>query len=523
MVDDEKKSMRDRVEARIREEAEKFKDAADGSGKDGPPEIDSKFIKACLYAKDLGDGLLFSVMLSGRFIYNKSAGEWLEFSGHSWMRDIRERSLAHVEDVADRYLQEAYDLVGRINEASKGQEEDKMKRLQDLQKQYYKRVAYLRTDKGRSVCLKFARTNRAHPMDVEGEVFDADPWLLACSNGVIDLRTGILRDGRPGDYILRSSPYEFSGIDRPAPHWETALVEIFDKNETLVTYIQRLFGYAITGHVTEMVLPIFWGRGRNGKGTIIETVASVLGDMARPIPTEMLLDQGNNKSSAAPTPDIMALRGLRIAFASEADEGRRFSPSRVKWLTGNDTLTGRNPHDKYPTDFAPTHTLIMLTNDRPQAPAQDFAFWERMHLTPFPLSFVIGREPIGESERAADKDLKDKLIDEASGILAWLVRGCIGWQKDGLNPPGIVTEATAQYRKDEDILGDFIDECCYRDLKTKTGATDLYERFDEWFQKNVSKKGMSQRKFGRLMSKVFERKKEGTYHYFGVGLLPGLD
>lgn len=521
MIDSEREEIRRKTEARILGEAEKLKTApGGGSGDGGPPEIDSKFIKDCLYAKDLGDGILYSILLSGRFIYNKSADEWLEYQGHFWKRDIRERSLAHVEDVADRYLQEAYDLIGQINQAIKDKDTEKMRSLQDLQKEYYKRVSYLRTDKGRNACLKFARTNRAYPMDVEGDVFDANPWLIACANGVVDLRTGELRPGRPDDYIMRHSPYEYHGPDVPAKLWEMGLLEIFNKNEDLILYIQRLFGYGITGFVNEMILPIFWGQGRNGKGTIVEIISTVLGDMAGPIPTEMLLDQGSARSASGPTPEIMALRGLRVAFGSEADEHRRFSPSRVKWLTGGDTLTGRNPHDKYTVDFAPTHLLIMLINDKLKAPPRDFAFWERVHLIPFKISFLIDKEPTNENERRADKNFKEKLIEEASGILAWLVRGCLEWQKIGLKPPAIIRKETAKYRKEEDILGDFIDEHCFRDPKTRTPASDLYDRFSEWYDINVSKKGMSQRNFGKLLSKEFDRVKKGTYQYIGIGLRP---
>jgi putative DNA primase/helicase len=506
-------SIREQVEARIREEAEKI-----GSGESPDVEITSKFIQDCLWSRELGDGVLFSVLHNGKYIFNKSAGEWLKWDSHHWDRDIRERALAHVEDVSDRYLQEAYELVGKIGEASKSENKDLMKKLQKTQDKLYSRVSHLRTERGRNACIKFARTNKEYALDIRGDELDQSPWLLACKNGVVDLRTGILRDGRPEDCLLKACPFDFTGIDTPAPEWEMALLEIFDKDRDLIQYLQRLLGYAITGLTKEHILPIFWGRGRNGKGTIVETISYVMGDLAGPIPTEMLLDQGRNKNSSGPTPEIMALRGFRIAFASEADEGRRFSPSRVKWLSGGDTLVGRSPHDKYPISFEPTHTLIMLTNDKPQAPAQDFAFWERVHLIPFKLSFVA-REPVGEFERKADKDLKDKLRENSSGILAWLVRGCIAWQEKGLEKPAAVREATEQYRKDEDILGAFLDDNCAIDPLSEAKSSELYEVFSSWYEENVGKRVPSQRKFGLLMGKKFERSgRIRVYH--GLKLLP---
>ena len=364
----------EKIKNRVDEIEEKIKDDQNET-----PEITSKFVADCLNSKELGDGILYSAILKGRFIYNKSASEWYRWAGHHFERDIKERALAHVEDVADRYLKEAYSLVAKINDASKKNDQQRMEHLKDLQSSIYKRVSFLRTDRGRQACLKYAKTNREYPLDALGNDFDQKPWLLACNNGVIDLRTGELRPGRPDDFLLKAIPHDYTGIDTPAPNWELAVKQIFDGNDELINYNQRLLGYAITGLNIEHILPIYCGDGRNGKGTIVESLAFTMGELAAPIPSEMLLDQGRHKNSSGPTPDIMMLRGLRIAFASESDENRKFSPSRVKWLSGGDTLTGRNPHDKYPTTFEATHTLIMLTNDKPMAPAHDFAFWERIY------------------------------------------------------------------------------------------------------------------------------------------------
>lgn len=134
------------------------------------------------------------------------------------------------------------------------------------------------------------------------------------------------------------------------------------------------------------------------------------------------------------------------------------------------------------------------------------------------MSFV-DREPEAANERRQDKHLKRKLREEASGILAWLVRGCLEYQAQGLNPPPRVKQATAEYRRDEDILADFIDECCVTGEDMSANAKDLYEAFRKWFEENVGKRVWSQIAFGRAMSKKFERRKSGTYWYYGVGLL----
>jgi len=359
------------------------------------------------------------------------------------------------------------------------------------------------------------------PMAIRGEEIDRQPWLFPCSNGVIDLRTGKMRPGKSDDFLLKASPVEWKGVDEKCPIWEKTLDEIFSGNQQLVAFMQRLLGYSILGLSTEHIIAVWTGQGRNGKGLMVNVISEILGPLAGPIRAEMLLDQSRQSNSAGPTPDIMTLRGLRLAWASETDENCKISPSRVKWLTGNDELTGRNPHDKFEVKFKPTHTLFLLTNHKPHAPADDFAFWERVLLIPFELSFV-NRTPRAPNERRADRELESKLIGEASGILAWLVKGCLIWQKEGLNPPPIVKDATAEYRKDEDMLEDFVDQCCIIDPGNDNvwvGATQLYQAFEEWWKVNISKNVPKQKKFGNLAAKRFDRRKVGgVYKYFGVGL-----
>jgi len=303
--------------------------------------------------------------------------------------------------------------------------------------------------------------------------------------------------------------------------WEKALLEIFEDDQSMVDYMQRLFGMAIVGGVFEHVFPVLTGpQGRNGKGTILETIASVLGPLAGPIRSEMLIDTYQVQSSGGPTPDIMALRGLRIAWASETREGAKISAYKVKWLTGGDTISGRNPHDKYETTFRPTHTLFLLSNFKPHASAEDKAFWERMQNIPFNIQFLKNREPTEDNQRKADIFLKDKLAGEASGILGWLVEGCLKWQMEGLNPPSKVVQETQDYMEDEDNISAFVDHCLTIGDGLSVGATDLYEAFKKWWQDFVGGKyPPKQKSFGKKMGNRFSREKTGgVYRYFGITL-----
>lgn len=501
------------VKDRVAQEAADIPPTGDGS------KITSEFIDQCLFANELGDSVLYSALFRNQFLFCKNTQEWFIWSGQYWQRDIMNKTLAAVEKVVDQYLEEAKKTSSKIVDAvAAGEKAETIQPLKLKQAALLSRAKQLRADKRRTACLKFAHTIE-NPIAIAGEEFDNIPMLFPCANGVIELETGRLKPGRPGDYLSLASPVIFTGIDTPAPLWEKSLLEIFNGNEDLVAYIQRLFGYMMTGLVKEKVFPVLYGKtGWNGRSLIIETINFVMGALAGSIPAEMLLSQKYSKSSSGPSPDIMSLKGIRLAFASEIDEGQRFSAAKIKWLTGKDELTGRSPHDKYPTRFAPTHKLIVMTNSQPQAPPNDRAFWERLHLIPFNISFV-NRDPQEGFERKANLELDKQIIKEASGILAWLVRGCLLWQQQGLKPPLIVTEATERYRQDEDMLADFIDECCLVEPGAKERAAKLYERFVSWYHTNQGKKEPTGSWFGKQMGQKFEKNKiEGCVMYHGVAL-----
>ena len=407
------------------------------------PELSVRFIRQCLRNNETGDGMLFVALMRGRFVFNASAGEWLYWVGHYWQRDTRDRASAAVEAVAMTYVNAADGLDDAIKGVEAKGEKDAAGKLISLQTEYFKRAKKLRSMNGIAACLKAARMGE-HGLAVDGECLDNQPWLLACINGVIDLRNGLLRAGRPDDYLTMASPTEYIGVDADTDAIDAIYLDVLNNRPEVVAYKRKVMGYAITGHSKIHDFFAWNGIGRNGKSMLIEAIADTLGPLAQPIPAEMLLEQPGARGAAAASPDIMSLRGLRIAYASETDEGRKFSSSRVKWLTGGDKLTGRWPHDKYPVTFIPTHTLFLLTNHKPRAGADDFAFWERCRLLHFELSYIKDREPDPvKNERRADPDLPDKLKEMRSLHLSWLVKGCLEWQRDGhLAPPIFVREAT---------------------------------------------------------------------------------
>ncbi|NDY41269.1 DNA primase [Dissulfurirhabdus thermomarina] len=486
--------------------------------------LDPEFVQECLRANELGDGLLYAAIHQGRYVYASNQGLWYRWDGHSWARDDLDQAVAAVEDVAAAYADEIQRLGADLAEALAQEREGQAAQLRATIKALRRRIDRLRTDAGRRNCLRFAAVNPSRPLAIRGDEFDRNPWLLAVANGVVDLRSGEIEPGRQEDYIARRSPVVWPEDrrleDLEAPLWEQTLEEIYG-DEEIVSYLQRLFGYAIAGRNSEHIFPIFWGRGRNGKSLMVETLHYVLGGYAGSVPAEMLLDVGRPTSSAQSSPDLMSLKGLRLAIASETDEGRRFSISRVKWLTGGDTLTARGLYERHMTEWEPTHLLVLLTNNRPAA-SGDYAFWSRCQLIPHPHSFVP--DPRSPHERPADPNRAQKLREEAAGILAWLIRGCLEWQQVGLRPPESVQVATQEYADEEDYVGRFLEACTEVGDGYRVSASDLYAAFSLWYQGNVSSRRSytpSQKSFTSKVHALdrYQRiKSNGYYHFLGLRL-----
>jgi putative DNA primase/helicase len=442
-----------------------------------------------------------------------------------------DQAIAAVETVALRYAEEI-EIQGKLLAEAIAADNGQDLKIKSKIGQLHGRIKRLRKDSGRSNCLKFAHTNPVNPLAVRAADFDLNPWLLACANGVINLKTGELEPGRPADFISKRARAEFpaEGVRADTSALHRILLAIHSGDEELVQYKQRLFGYGITGLATEHVFPVLHGRGRNGKSIEVEALCHVLGDYAGPVPAEMLLESNRSAAAGASSPEIMALKGLRLAICSETDEGRKFSSAKVKWLTGGDTLTGRGLYDKHLISFTPTHLLVLLTNSKPTAPATDFAFWERCKLIHYLLSFVVrsqdelATKPLKPHERLADQTIPDQLKALASIHLAWLVKGCLDWQRLGMSPPRAISEATTNYQEDENYIGQFLDAVCVQAAGLHSSAADLYDAFRHWYRLNVNANAKylpSQKSFGQklLATDLFERKRtSGYYHYHGLAV-----
>lgn len=532
------------VEARIEEEAAKLAaEQPEQAGSVGGP-TDPRFIQQCMANNERGDGVLFSVYHRDNYRFVKNNQLWLRWGGHHWEVDKEDNSHAAVEDVAKTYLTLDGPLAEEIAEArikkrkaeadaesADGEAKEKAEaelgklrgqidRLSNERKAIARRVDRLRTIRGAKNCLEWSHKIGRDSIAILGNEIDQNPWLLPCKNGVIDLKTGRLEPGRPDDYLVKAIETEYHGIDADRQPWVDFMGSI-QKDQDVIDCLQRILGYSCTGLTTEQFIAVFLGEGRNGKGILFETLRDVMGDLAWTISPEMILEQKNARSSAGPSPDLISLQGRRIVVASETDQNRRVSGSRVKMLTGGDTITGRAPHDKFDINFKPTHTLFLATNHVPPGLTGDFALLKRLLLIDFPYKFVDN--PSGDNERQRDPELLRKLREYRTGILGWLVEGCLLWQQQGIAPPDSIRAGIEQLRYSEDYLDRWIQD---RDLDTsdpehRQPFKEIYKSFTDWYEDEIDdrdKYKISKKRFsGWLEQKGFVKEnKGGQAHIYGL-------
>lgn len=353
-----------------------------------------------------------------------------------------------------------------------------------------------------SAIERLARADRLHA--VTPEFFDADPLLLNTPAGTVDLRTGKLREPDRNDFLTKLTAVS-PDHDADDSAWAKFLSDVTLGRKDLQDYFARLIGYCLTGDIRDHILPFFLGTGANGKSTLLELVLYIMGDYARQVPSEILMEARGERH---PT-DIANFLGVRLAVASEVDEGQAWAESRIKSLTGDETMTARFMRQDFFT-FRRTHKLIVAGNHRPGLRAVDEAMRRRIHLVPFDARFI------GD---AVDRDMPAKLRREAPAILAWAVRGALDWQANGLCPPGEVRGATDEYLAAEDTLGAWIDEACITsDPDARTTSSALYKSFRAWKDRR-GERAPTQKRFSAQLEQRYRKKRTGgNVWFFGIQL-----
>jgi putative DNA primase/helicase len=435
---------------------------------------------------DAGNGELFAQLYKDQLRYDFGRGRWLLWSEHWWFEDRRQTVL----QMAKKAARARYRLRLGVSDS-----EDEVK----------KEAEWAKVSESHSrleAALKIAKSELS--LATSGDEWDTDLWLLGVANGVLNLRTGRLRDGKRPDLITMHTDVAFDP-GAACPRWSSFLDDIFDSDPELINYVHRAVGYCLTGDTTEQVAFLCLGSGANGKSTFLDVIRHVFGDYAYSLPFSTF-----ELKARSPIPnDVAALPKRRFVTALETNESVPLNEARLKLLTGCDPVSARPLYREFFT-FIPTAKFWLGTNHRPPVADDSPSFWRRIQLIPFLQQFFGDR---------ADKELISKLKAEASGILRWAVDGCLAWQRDGLIPPAVVQAASKAYREDNDHIGEFLDDRCEVAPDAIAAAGELWAEYCQWVAGN-QERPLGRKVFSaRLETRGFRKQRLGhdrTWTWLGL-------
>ena len=433
--------------------------------------------------------------------YDATQSRWMDWTGTHWAETANDSGAVQKMKVnAKNILNVEIPVI--YAHGPKPTDEATQNEVRSLQKF----AGRLHTNAGIMASLELAK---AMPeLNMTGDQFDANPMLLNCKNGTIDLTTGNLRPHAREDYMTVTTPIEVAAPGTPAPLWTKFMDQIMGGDQSMVDYLQKVIGYSISGDTRAQVFWLWVGSGSNGKSTTLSVMSQILGGYAVRAGNETFMDKLRGDG---PRLDIAKLANKRFVTAGETGENRAWDEPLIKDFTGGETIQARNLY-KGLFEFQPKCKLILAGNHRPTISSSGgHSIWRRVHLVPFDVQFP---------KESLDDQLVSKLLAEGPAILRWAVDGCLKWQKEGLGMPKKVADATAEYRDSMDIMKSFLEEVFVQGADLRVGAQVAYNEYKQWCSQSGIRYPKPVNQFGEMMKSrgfVKEVKSNGNF-WRGLGV-----
>ncbi|KAG0373594.1 hypothetical protein BGX24_011490, partial [Mortierella sp. AD032] len=350
-------------------------------------------------------------------------------------------------------------------------------------------------------------------------LLNTNPDLIVARNGVIDLKTGILQAGQPEDYMTVQLDTDYN-VSRGSKEIEDFMNDIFNNDQALIEYVQRLFGYGITGHSSEQCWAILTGDGSNGKSLFIGLLNELLGKWCVTAPYDIFFKSTRRAQAGGPTPHLSTLRGARICVKEETEPRDELNIEVIKIITGESTITSRGLYEKEYNSFLPTVLPILLCNHKPTINVDDDAMMRRVKVIPFRNIYTAPGDanrpynPNHPRHRLRDPSKRKKLLTEEcqEQLLVWPVQGAVKWYTEGLGEmPQAMVDAFNDYRSENDKLHEFIDEHCEVGAELNVNAGEFREAFKGFVGGNVQQKDLIEMMKKRGFSHGSSRNGKSSY------------
>jgi len=430
---------------------------------------------------DIGIARLFFNLHNTVVCYVIESKAWYTYTGRLWYKD--EGSLAVMERCKN-FVESLAQYAEQIDDGS------------DESKAFIKYTAGFHSRKRREALLSDARSIAPKSLTA----FDRDKMLFNCQNGTFCLNDMMLHPHKPEDYITKISRVKYAE-GAVCERWEQFIGEVMCGDADTARFLQKAYGCSLSGERADMeVFFVLYGNTtRNGKSTLSETIAFILGDYARTIQPQTLSRRPND--GAVASPDIARLKGARLVNVPEPEKGLELNIALIKQLTGGDTYTGRFLHEN-PIEFKPEFTIFINTNHLPRT-ADDTVFSSgRVKLIPFDRHFTPEEQDAGLKRLFCSPENK-------SGILNWLISGYQLLMSEGLAVPARVSAAITSYRQEADIIGTFLSECTAEQDGARLATSVLYTAYTGWAKDNGYRQ-MNNKNFVAELRRRYDVKRDGN-------------
>lgn len=429
---------------------------------------------------DTGNAQRLKDKYKGNIKYSYIRKKWYYWTGKIWAID----NTGEIKKLADEI----------INDIKK---EAFMEKDDDKQAELLKWATKTASSKGKEAMVK--ETQHIDGIPILMEELDCYNDYLNCQNGIINLRTGELLPHDSNFMMSRISYAEYDNSGKQPEKWLSFLNDVTNGDKELQEYLQKCVGYSLTGSIREQCAFFLYGLGNNGKSTFLDTISDLLGSYASNVQPDTIMMKKNDSGANS---DIARLKSTRFVTSEEPTEGVRLNEGLVKQLTGGGKVTCRFLYgDEF--EYEPEFKIWIGTNHKPVIRGTDVGIWRRIRLIPFEVN--IPKEKV-------DKNLKYKLREELPQILKWAVDGCIKWQKEGLELPKCVEQATKEYKVEMDILASFVDSCIEIDYINgdTISAQELFTLYGVWAKKNNEYEMTSRKFFIEIAKKLPEKVRRGS-------------
>lgn len=433
---------------------------------------------------DIRNARAFAQVARGRYVYVTTRDQWLQWIGDHWQLCEKDEHFAVAKEACGQILAAAGSVLG--------QDQDRGRKL-------VQEAVTAHTLPRMNAMMKLAVSEPE--MATTARDLDCDPYVLGVQNGIVDLRTGHHLFNQPEFRITR---YCNASFDETAhcSKWLKFLDQIFQGDGATIGSVQRLLGCTLLGLASEEILVVCYGHGSNGKSVFSNVVHNIMGGYSITAPPSLLT--ARRQDDTGPRNDLAALAGARYVSINEMQAGDRLDEQVVKMLAGREPISARFLHQEY-FEFTPTFTPWLRTNHKPIITGEDDGIWRRLALLRFGRKF---------SDDEKNPHLEHQLLGERDGILKWMVEGARLYLKNGICMSPSMKAELATYRKESDLLGEFLQDHTAPDPAGRLLQTPLYDSYRGWCQRAgvraLSKKSFTQ----RLAERGHPEKKSGRSRYY---------